>query len=133
MRSIAIVTLLAVLLGGCSSQTPTQPETDVSQVQAAARKPVEIGRRRADRDATAIAAEIPPADVVHHENKKIGLFAAARPMFGEPLEGGIDLLGVHEGGLKVLRLANGARGDRVEVGHDLPFRLWSPGLCRAVA
>jgi hypothetical protein len=102
------------------------------KLQAAARKLVEIGRRRADRDATAIAAEIAPADVVHHENKKVGLFAAARPMFGELLEGGIDLLGVHEGGLKVLRLANGARCDRVEVGHDLPFRLWSPGVRRAV-
>jgi hypothetical protein len=42
MRFIFFITLL-VLLCACGSQTATQPETDVSQVQAAARKPAAEG------------------------------------------------------------------------------------------
>src|SRR6185437_13289453 len=64
------------------------------KLQAATRKLVEIGRRGADRYATAVAAEIAPAYVVHHKNKKVGRFPAARPMLGELLERGIDLIRV---------------------------------------
>jgi len=41
MRFIALVTLL--FLCGCGSHVATQPETDTSQVQAAARKPAAEG------------------------------------------------------------------------------------------
>jgi len=43
MRSIVFGTLLALVLCGCESQAPAPPETDASQVQAAARKPAADG------------------------------------------------------------------------------------------
>jgi len=43
MRSMAFGVLLALVLLGCSSKAPAPPETDVSQVQAAARKPAADG------------------------------------------------------------------------------------------
>ena len=95
------------------------------KLQAATAQLVEIWRRRADRYATAVAAEIAPAHVVHHENKKVGLLPAARPMLGEFFARGIDLIRVHEGRFEVLCLANGESGDRVEIGHDLLFPVWS--------
>lgn len=43
MRSIAFGILLALVLLGCGSQKPASPETDLAQVQAAARKPAADG------------------------------------------------------------------------------------------
>src|SRR6476620_2699125 len=43
MRTIAFGMLLAIVLCGCESQTPSPAETDASQVQAAARKPAADG------------------------------------------------------------------------------------------
>lgn len=43
MRSLAIAVLLAVALYGCGSKTPSKPETDVAQVEAATRKPAADG------------------------------------------------------------------------------------------
>ena len=43
MRSLVVATLLALALYGCGSKTPAPAETDVAQVQAAARKPAAEG------------------------------------------------------------------------------------------
>jgi len=43
MRSLVVATLLALALCGCGSKTPAPAETDVAQVQAAARKPAAEG------------------------------------------------------------------------------------------
>ena len=82
-------------------------------------EPVDVRRRCADRDAPAVATEVPPADVVHQDDQDIG------PPTG-PCREGLELggrrlgaTGHHEGGLAV----RGRRGRRARDGiHAL---VWS--------
>ena len=46
--------------------------------QPFAREPVDVRRRRADRDAAAVAAEVAPADVVHQDHEHVRAAPGAR-------------------------------------------------------
>ena len=75
------------------------------ELQAAAREPVEVRRRRAHRHAAAVAAEVAPADVVHQENQDVGPLAAARDEIGDLLSGSLRLGGMRERRLQVVSAA----------------------------
>ena len=83
---------------------------------------IEIRRRRTDGHAAAKAAEIAPADIVHHENEDVGTLLAARQMVGEFGLGDIDLTAMHERWLEVVGRTHGRRGDRIELGHVFHHR-----------
>ncbi len=83
------------------------------KLQAAARDPVEVGRRGADRHAAAIAAEIAPADIVHQVDQDVGLLLARCELACRDLDVGL----VHEARLEMIGLAHGRCGDGIECRH----------------
>ena len=89
------------------------------QLQAVARDPVEVRRRRADGDAAAVAAEVAPTDIVHEEDQDIGPLAAARDKIRDLFSGSFGLCGVRKCRLQVFGDADRGRCDGIECGHGV--------------
>ena len=65
--------------GGCAGRLAVAR----GEQQAVTREPVDVGGRRAHRDAAAVAAEVAPPDVVHQDQQHVGPPAGARDEFVE--------------------------------------------------
>src|SRR5262249_20407351 len=87
------------------------------QSKAVARQRIDHRRGRADGDATAVAPEIAPSDVVEEDDQEIGAPTCARRVGRELLPRGPLLVRMVEGRLTVRGDADSRARDRIEGWH----------------